>query len=141
MSTVRELNENDNAKFGLSFPLRYDVNNGGFFPTTSRLREQASSNLKNLLLTNKGERVGQPDFGSEIPNILFEPITDDIGNSIETAVNEAVTQWLPYISIQNIFVNLPESNPNSIIVQIEFTVDLDDPNSVEVLTFNFNSGI
>lgn len=141
MSTVRELNENDDAKFGLSFPLRYDVNNGGFFPTTSRLKEQASSNLKNLLLTNKGERVGQPDFGSEIPNILFEPITDDIGNSIETAVNEAVTQWLPYISIQNIFVNLPESNPNSIIVQIEFTVDLDDPNSVEVLTFNFNSGI
>ena len=141
MSTVRELNENDDAKFGLSFPLRYDVNNGGFFPTTCRLKEQASSNLKNLLLTNKGERVGQPDFGSEIPNILFEPITDDIGNSIETAVNEAVTQWLPYISIQNIFVNLPESNPNSIIVQIEFTVDLDDPNSVEVLTFNFNSGI
>tara|TARA_E500000331_G_C17019817_1_gene610233 strand:- start:262 stop:687 length:426 start_codon:yes stop_codon:yes gene_type:complete len=141
MSTVRELNENDDAKFGLSFPLRYDVNNGGFFPTTSRLKEQASSNLKNLLLTNKGERVGQPDFGSEIPNILFEPITDDIGNSIETAINEAVTQWLPYISIQNVFVNLPEDNPNSIVVQVEFTVDLDDPNSVEVLTFNFNSGI
>ena len=141
MSTVRELNENDDAKFGLSFPLRYDVNNGGFFPTTSRLKEQASSNLKNLLLTNKGERAGQPDFGSEIPNILFEPITDDIGNSIETAINEAVTQWLPYISIQNVFVNLPEDNPNSIVVQVEFTVDLDDPNSVEVLTFNFNSGI
>lgn len=141
MSTVREINENDDAKFGLSFPLRYDVNNGGFFPTTSRLREQASSNLKNLLLTNKGERVGQPDFGSNIPNILFEPITDNIGNLIEESVNEAVSQWLPYISIQNVFVNTPEDNPNSILVQIEFTVDLDDPNSVEVLTFNFNAGI
>ena len=141
MSTVREINENDDSKFGLSFPLRYDVNSGGFFPTTSRLREQASSNLKNLLLTNKGERVGQPDFGSNIPNILFEPITDNIGSLIEESVNEAVSQWLPYISIQNVFVNTPEDNPNSILVQIEFTVDLDDPNSVEVLTFNFNAGI
>ena len=59
MSTVRELNENDDAKFGLSFPLRYDVNNGGFFPTTSRLKEQASSNLKNLLLTKVKELVNQ----------------------------------------------------------------------------------
>ena len=60
---------------------------------------------------------------------------------IEESVNEAVSQWLPYISIQNVFVNTPEDNPNSILVQIEFTVDLDDPNSVEVLTFNFNAGI
>tara|TARA_B100000902_G_C27275819_1_gene898801 strand:- start:1399 stop:1824 length:426 start_codon:yes stop_codon:yes gene_type:complete len=141
MATIRELNENDDAKFGLSFPLRYDVNNGGFFPTTKRLKEQAASNLKNLLLTSKGERMGQPDFGSDLPDILFEPITDGIGSAIETTINEAVTQWLPYLTIQNVFVTTPEESPNSVMVQIEFTVDLDDPNSVEVLTLNFNSGI
>ena len=60
---------------------------------------------------------------------------------IETTINEAVTQWLPYLTIQNVFVTTPEESPNSVMVQIEFTVDLDDPNSVEVLTLNFNSGI
>ena len=141
MATVRELNENDDAKFGLKFPLEYHSEKGGFFPTTKRLKEQSASNLKNLLLTHKGERVAQPEFGSELPNILFEPLTEDTSSAIESAVNEAVSQWLPHITIQNVFVSTSDDS-NSISLQVEFTVDLDDPNSVEVLTFNFfNTGI
>ncbi len=141
MATVRELNENDDAKFGLKFPLEYNSEKGGFFPTTKRLKEQSASNLKNLLLTHKGERVAQPEFGSELPNILFEPLNEDTSSAIESAVNEAVSQWLPHITIQNVFVSTSDDS-NSISLQVEFTVDLDDPNSVEVLTFNFfNTGI
>ena len=35
------------------------------------------SNLKNLLLTKKGERVLQPNFGSGLQDLLFEPIDDE----------------------------------------------------------------
>lgn len=139
MATVRELNENDDARFGLVFPLEYHSQKGGFFPTSKTLKEQASSNLKNLLLTNKGERVGQPNFGSDITSILFEPITPDIGNRIEASVSEAVGTWLPYITLVNVFTSIPETNPNMVLIQIEFSIKVDDPNSINTLTFTFNT--
>ena len=141
MATVRELNENDDARFGLVFPLEYHNDKGGFFPTSRTLKEQASSNLKNLLLTNKGERVGQPEFGADITSILFEQITDNIGDRIEASITDAVGRWLPYIKLVNIFTATPDDNPNTILIQIEFSIELDDPNAVNTITFTFNKGM
>ena len=56
-NTVRELSENEDYRFGLTFPLTYNNQLGGFFPSSKTLREQVSSNIKNLLLTSKGERA------------------------------------------------------------------------------------
>ena len=140
MATVRELNENDDARFGLKFPLEYDNQQGGFFPTSKTIKEQASSNLKNLLLTNKGERVGQPDFGCDITSILFEQITEGLGARIEESIRECVGKWLPYIELVNVFTSVPEDNPNMIMIQVEFIVTVDDPNSVNTITFTFNKG-
>tara|TARA_R100001443_G_scaffold46537_4_gene59359 strand:- start:2782 stop:3213 length:432 start_codon:yes stop_codon:yes gene_type:complete len=140
MATVRELNENDDARFGLKFPLEYHSQKGGFFPTSKTLKEQASSNLKNLILTVKGERVGQPDFGCEITSILFEQITEGLGDRVEETIRESVSKWLPYIELVNIFTSTPDDNPNMVLVQIEFVVTVDDPNAVNTITFTFNTG-
>ena len=137
--TVREISENDDYSFGLTFPLTYNNQLGGFFPTSKTLREQVSSNIKNLLLTSKGERVGQPEFGTDVTSILFEPITPDIGDRLESSITDGISQWLPYVTIQNIFVSTPDDQPNSIFISIEFSVDIEDPDVVETITFNFNT--
>ena len=66
---------------------------------------QAISNLKNLLLTRKGERFMQPDFGTIIYDSLFEQSTLDLEQRIEDGLNEDIALWLPYIVIDNIEVN------------------------------------
>ena len=138
-NTVRELSENEDYRFGLTFPLTYNNQLGGFFPSSKTLREQVSSNIKNLLLTSKGERVGQPEFGTDVTSILFEPLTPDIGDRLEASITDGVSKWLPYVTIQNIFVSTPDDQPNSIFISIEFSVDIEDPDVVETITFNFNT--
>tara|TARA_Y100001938_G_C8049434_1_gene410854 strand:- start:984 stop:1409 length:426 start_codon:yes stop_codon:yes gene_type:complete len=137
-AVVRELNEDRDAFFGLTFPIRIGTDNN--FIRSQTLREQASSNIKNLLLTNKGERVGQPEFGSDLPSILFEPFDDNIGDRIEEAIHEALERWLPYVEAQNIVTMVDETNPNNVIVSLEFRVTIDDPDAIENITFNFNTG-
>ena len=53
------------------------------------LKSPSTYNLKNLILTIKGERVGQPEFGCVVHRIVFEPITETTGESIEEAVRDA----------------------------------------------------
>ena len=44
--------------------------------------DQVESNLKNLLLTKKGERLLQPNFGTNLHNLLFEPNDEELEQKI-----------------------------------------------------------
>jgi len=138
--SVRQINEDEDSFFGCTFPLTYVGGNDGFFPRASSVKEQAASNIKNLLLTQKGERVGQPTFGSDLPTILFEQRTPDIAEQIEETIREAISNWLSYIKVENVFVTFSDERPNEVNVQLEFLVTVDDPDSPETITFNFNTG-
>tara|TARA_B100000519_G_C14133424_1_gene386325 strand:- start:182 stop:634 length:453 start_codon:yes stop_codon:yes gene_type:complete len=138
--SVRQINEDEDSFFGCTFPLSYVGGNDGFFPRASSVKEQAASNLKNLLLTQKGERVGQPTFGSDLPRLLFEQRTDDISDSIDETIREAISNWLPYIEVSEIQTLFNDSRPNEVNVILEFLVTVDDPDSPETITFNFNTG-
>lgn len=90
----------------------------GVFRQSYTNRVQVYSNLKNLLLTAKGERYMLPEFGTEIRFILFENISSE-GEFIESIRNEistAITTWMPYLTISELDVNV---NPNDNLVADE----------------------
>ena len=138
--SVRQINEDEDSFFGCTFPLTYVGGSDGFFPRASSVKKQAASNIKNLLLTQKGERVGQPTFGSDLPRLLFEQRTDDISDSIDETIREAISNWLPYIEVSEIQTLFNDARPNEVNVILEFLVTVDDPDSPETITFNFNTG-
>ncbi len=128
---VIDTEEFNDYAVGLSLPLKNG--DGGFFEQNFTTFEQARSNLKNLLLTKKGERVLQPNFGSGLQDLLFEPIDDEFEGKLVDTVTEAVQTWLPYINIEDIDVNMNDENKdnNRVGVEIKFKVgDTLDLNSV-----------
>ena len=134
MASVREIDRNDDVYVGVRFPLDYSPE--GFFYKTKTILEQAKANLRNLLLTSKGERVMQPEFGSRLTDVLFEQ-GPDVQNQIDEVIRDATSSWLPYININDIVVIQGDSN--IVDVSIDFSVSL-EPDSFETLTFNFNIG-
>jgi phage baseplate assembly protein W len=116
---------NPDTWIGLSFPL--GRSDSGFFPQTQTFREQANSNLKNLLLTIPGERVGiNIDFGSHLHHLLFEPMTDDLSNKIEETISEAVNRWTPYIDLKEINVKMDNRDYHAVSVEIKYSIIGDD---------------
>ncbi len=90
---------------GVTLP--FNNPNGIFFMSTTN-KIQVMSNLKNLLLTSKGERYFQPEFGTDIRSILFENITDedDFTNRIRDTIENAISIWLPYLVVTQLTVTL-----------------------------------
>jgi len=128
---VIDTEEFNDYAVGLSLPLKNG--DGGFFEQNLTTFDQARSNLKNLLLTKKGERVLQPNFGSGLQDLLFEPIDDEFENKLVDTITESVSTWLPYINIEDIDVNMNDENKdnNRVGVEIKFKVgDTLDLNSV-----------
>jgi phage baseplate assembly protein W len=102
---------------GVTLP--FNNPNGIFFTSTTN-KTQVLSNLKNLLLTAKGERYFEPEFGTDIRSILFENITDEeeFTNRIRGDIETAISIWLPYLIVTELTVNLNISDDGRV----------DDPN-------------
>jgi len=133
MASTIENNLNPDTHFGLSFPL--GKAGGGLFSRTQTLEQQAKHNLKNLLLTNLGERPQQPEFGSRLLSVVFEFKDDAL---IEEVINEAVNKWLPYITINQITTVVDSGNPNRLNVSINFSVST-TPEATEQIVLDFDT--
>jgi len=100
---------------------------------------QARENLINLLLTKKGERVLNPDFGSELLYVLFEPNIDSLKEVVIDIITTAVERQLPYIVLNEIDVATFETDPNlqnSIRVKITFSVSSVERNAITLTASN-----
>ena len=71
---VTDIKENDYKVLGVSIN-ETSTSNGAFAVNFTSIN-QAKSNLQNLILTRKGERLMQPEFGCDIWKIIFEPIIE-----------------------------------------------------------------
>mgnify|MGYP001193982882 FL=1 len=136
--SVLEKDLDPDVKIGVSLPMDH-IDGSGFFPGTSTTLTQTSSNIRNLLLTNKGERVGQPEFGCGLLQILFEPLSETLIESIRTEIQESIAFWLPHVIINNILVQQDEVNPHLLNIEIEFALTI-QPTVHEVITLDFLVG-
>tara|TARA_B100000927_G_C16208623_1_gene366633 strand:- start:36 stop:473 length:438 start_codon:yes stop_codon:yes gene_type:complete len=119
---VKDTKEFDSYAYGITLPLRKGET--GFFEQAFVSFEQAKSNLKNLLLTRKGERVMQPNFGTGLHSLLFEQIDDTFESRVQETITNNVNYWLPYVNIKNIDVEMTDElkDQNRVNLSLEFTV-------------------
>jgi len=78
--------------------------------------------IKNVLLTAPFERLFQPEFGSGIKNILFEPMTPLTEQRLSDACADAVDAWEKRASVIDITV-ISEEEYNRYRVAIKFSIN------------------
>ena len=76
----------------------------GLFVQTYSTEEQAVYNLINLVLTRKGERIMQPEFGSEVPEFVFRQNVEEERFSLSESLRADIAVWLPYLIISEVTV-------------------------------------
>lgn len=125
-----------NKAVGVMLPL------GGspMFKLSYTTEQQAISNLKNLLLTTKGERPFQPLFGADIYSLLFENIQSDLDSSLEESLTNDIKFWLPYILLDSVDVN-SEPDSNKVSIKINFRVTSQGANQTIVLEVDNQGGL
>ena len=114
---------NEDTYIGLELPLTHTRD--GFFKRTKTALEQAKSNIKSLLLTNKGERLGNPTFGTNLLSLVFSQENTDLESRVEEEIRASMSEFLPFINIVSIETNFSDTNKNIANLTLEFTLNVD----------------
>lgn len=111
---------------GIKTPLRLGTTGEGIFALHYDLADQVNDNLRNLILTNWGERLALWDYGANLRELTTELASrEDFDNEAVVRIKNAVTRWMPYV-ILNDFIPLidHENNQNTAIINFRITYDV-----------------
>lgn len=119
----------------IDFPFR-DSDNGFYFKMNKTDKDAIRADLLHLLLTNKGERLYLPDFGSDLKKFIFEPNDEITHEQIRDNLNETIVRFIPNLLINDItFRN--DSIEELIIVELTYTVTEGTFSSTDTITLTF----
>lgn len=93
------------VSYNINFPLRDDVSTNTFFLTTKVTKDAFSSDLLLLLLTQKGERYYEPDYGTNLLKYIFEPNDNIVATDIEQEIKRTVSLYIPALTINKVSFN------------------------------------
>lgn len=78
-----------------------------------------NSSIRNLLLTNRGERLYQPDVGSDIRKLLFEPIADSTAELLSSLIETTIRTYETRAKVTSVVVT-PFEDKNLYVVTITY---------------------
>jgi phage baseplate assembly protein W len=81
--------------------------------------------IRQVLLTNPGERIDLPEFGCGLRAIVFAPYSDALAATAQILVQSALTRWLgQHIAVNRVLVAPPALalEPGALVIQIDYTL-------------------
>ena len=109
---------------GIKTPLALDDKN--LFAMHYSVADQVHDNLRNLLLTNWGERVGFYYFGANLRELTtdFSSI-DAFDEAAIERIRKAVNMWMPFVSLNDFVSQVDnQTNKNTGIIRIKITYNI-----------------
>jgi len=101
-------------------PLSLDRNDIGH-TLNKNIKDTIKQNLKNLVLTNPGERVYDANFGVGIKRFLFENMSEAVDADIISRIGNQISKYMSFLSVNSIKI-LRKDDYNSISITISYSV-------------------
>jgi hypothetical protein len=130
---IIETKQYEDYAVGLALPIQ--ITNVAFKQNYTEI-EQLKSNIKNLLLTKRGERLMNPLFGAGVETVLFEPITSEFEDKIQTIITKSVERYIPNVDIEEINVDMSNENKDKNLVNISLKFRSRSTGNSGLVSFN-----
>lgn len=119
----------------INYPFRNSEK--GFFLDLNSTNESAiKADLMHLILTRKGQRLYNPDFGTDLLRYIFEPEDGFTLNQIKEEITNVVKRYLPNLQIDSITVDQSTESEYAAVVRMDYTITDDVFNTIDFIIIN-----
>lgn len=107
----------------------------GVFRTVYTTREQLKYNIINFLLTDNRERIFNPTFGANIRSKVFEQITADTADQLDSIIRSGIERYFPSVVITQLTFG-GDPNQNLLTIQFSYTINNTGETDNVILSLN-----
>jgi len=127
------------SSINIKFPLQDDNETGFLFKTNKLSIDAIKSDLLLLMLTQKGERYYNPDYGTNLKKFIFEPNDDLTEFDIKEEIKVDVNKYLPNVTITSTEFMKHElgMDEREIFVKINFSITQNSFQENDQITIRF----
>lgn len=123
MAVTKDRFQNSDTK---NQPFSDFLNNLNPHPVTGELVRYVNENavnrsIRNLISTNKGERLYQPEIGSDLYKMLFEPMSEGMGQLLSTSIQTLIDNYEPRAKVLSV-VAAPDYEMNTYLITIQYMI-------------------
>lgn len=113
--------------YGIKTPLKLGSSEG-IFEMNYSLEDQFADNLRNLILTNWGERLGLYSYGANLRPLTTEFASqEDFDNAAIERIRTAVETWMPFIDLEDFSSSVDRmENKNTGVIKLNITYNIPD---------------
>ena len=108
--------------FGIKYPFLVDEETGYYVAANKTTAEKVRSQLMHIIFTPKGQRIRNPEFGTDLIKYIFDQNDGMTWEAVKTEVSESVTRWATNINLSDIRVVRSEEDPSQVYVKIVYSV-------------------
>jgi len=132
----------ENMPIGIKTPLEKGTLKGeSLFKMNFNIIDQIKDNLKNLVMTQKGERLGFPDYGTSLRTIYSNTtLSDDqVAELASEEIKSVVTKYMPNINLSEFYSNEVDSKNFSLgkdFIDKQSSILIESSPSIEVKNKN-----
>lgn len=109
-------------EYGIKYPITCDNNNGTVIDLNKSYKDKIRSILMHIVFTPKGQKLRDPDFGTDLIKFIFEPNMSEVHGEIRENVNNAISRYLPNTTVNGIDVLKSEDDSYQVYVKISYSV-------------------
>ncbi len=122
-------------QININFPFKNSTD-GFFLDMNSSDGPAIKADLLHLILTRKGQRLYNPDFGTDLLKFIFEPNDSLTLNGITQEIKTVVSKFLPKLKINEISVNESPESEYAAVVRIDYIITDDVFETVDFVIIN-----
>jgi len=131
LKQINVLDLRSSTGVGVALPF----NTPAVFQTVYTTQEQLKYNMINFLLTNKRERIFNPNFGAGIRDKVFDQISQDTIDSLDVQIRAGIEAYFPNVTITQLTF---KGSPNENLLSIQFSYTIKNTGVTDNIILDLN---
>ena len=109
-------------KYGIKYPFTTDNDDGTYIDLNKTYGQGIQSQVLHVIFTPKGQKLRDPDFGTDLVKYIFSQSDSSTFGSIKGEISSQIAKYVPEVEFRDISIYNSEGDDNGIIVMVEYGV-------------------
>lgn len=111
-------------KYGIKYPFTSDNNDEVYVDLNNSYKESIESQVLHIVFTPKGQRLRDPEFGSDFIKYLFDQNDGTTEDAMKASIKDSISRYVPNVVFKDIDTLKDPENEHSLIVTVTYVIKM-----------------